>query len=71
MTEQDVQPNTRKYGARVYLNTDGVILVKQTIKRGSNQNDAYVVDGHRERFVNPGDDAELGAAVRAALEGKL
>jgi hypothetical protein len=70
-TEQDVQPNTRKYGARVYLNTDGVALVKQTVKRGPNQNDQYVVDGGRERFVDPGDDAALGAAVRAALEGRL
>lgn len=69
--EQDVQPNTRKYGARVYLNSDGVALVKQTVKRGPNQNDHYVVDGGRERFVDPGDDAALGAAVRAALNGQL
>jgi hypothetical protein len=69
--EQDVQPNTRKYGARVYLNSDGVALVKQTVKRGPNQNDQYVVDGGRERFVDPGDDAALGAAVRAALNGQL
>jgi hypothetical protein len=70
-TEPDIQPNTRKFGARVYLHSDGVALVKQTVKRGSSQNAPYVVDGQRERFVDPGDDAALGAAVRAALEGRL
>ena len=61
-----------KYGARIYLMKDGVILVKQTIKKGASQNDPYVIDEHRERHVDPDeDDASLGRAVRTALEGKL
>jgi hypothetical protein len=62
---------TSKYGARVYLLNDGVAVVKQTIKRGVEQNAPYVIDRQRERHVDPGDDAALGAAVRAALEGRL
>lgn len=61
----------RRYGARVFLMNDGVILVKQTVKRGSRQNDPYVIDEDRERHVDPGDDAALGAAVRDALNGNL
>ena len=58
-------------GARVYFQ-DGVILVKQTVKRGGK----YVIDTdsndeHRERHVDPGDDAKLGRTVRLAGEGKL
>ena len=60
-----------RYGARVFLHDDGVILVKQTIKSGPNQTDAYVIDEQRERFVDPGNDAELGAAVRDAVNGRL
>ena len=66
-----LQEATGKYGARVYAHKDGVILVKQTVKRGGAQNDPYVVDGNHERFIEPGDDAALGAAVRAATEGKI
>lgn len=69
--EADIQPNANRYGARVYLQADGVVLVKQTIKRGTQQNTPYVIDSQRERFVDPGDDAALGAAVRAALHGQL
>ena len=67
----DVQPNAQRYGARVYLHADGVVLVKQTVKRGPAHTDPYVVDRDRERHVNPGNDAALGAAVRAALRGEL
>jgi hypothetical protein len=71
MDEVDVQTGAGKYGARVYAYKDGVVQVKQTIKRGSDHTDRYVVDEQRERFVDPGDDAALGAAVRAATEGRL
>ena len=59
-------------GARVYFYTDGVTLVKQTMKKGK----SYVIDTdseghHRETHVNPGDDRALGEAVRLAGEGKL
>ena len=60
-----------KHGARVYLLEDGVAVVKQTVKRKVGQSERYVIDGQRERHVDPGDDAALGAAVRGALEGRL
>jgi hypothetical protein len=60
-----------KHGARVYLLDDGVAVVKQTIKRGIGHKERYVIDDDRERHVDPGDDAALGAAVRAALQGRL
>ena len=70
MTEKNIQKEP-KYGARVFLHADGVVLVKQTVKRGRNKTDPYVIDGDKERFVDPGNDAELGAAVRAAVHGEL
>jgi len=60
-----------KHGARVYLLEDGVAVVKQTVKRKVGQSERYVSDGQRERHVDPGDDAALGAAVRGALKGRL
>ena len=60
-----------KHGARVYLLEDGVAVVKQTVKCKVGQSEHYVIDGQRERHVDPGDDAALGAAVRDALEGRL
>jgi hypothetical protein len=60
-----------RYGARVFQHSDGVILVKQTVKRGTRQNDPYTIDEQRERFVNPDDDIALAQAVRAALAGEL
>ncbi len=50
---------------------DGVAVVKQTVKRKVGQSERYVSDGQRERHVDPGDDAALGAAVRGALKGRL
>ena len=63
---------TKQNGARIYFYTDGVTLVKQTVKSGN----SYVIDTdtngrQRERHVNPGDDRALGEAVRLAGEGKL
>lgn len=71
MEETKLREQTQKYGARVYLMSDGVILVKQTVKRGAGQNDPYVIDEHREAHVEPGDDAGLGRTIRYALDGKL
>ncbi len=61
-----------KYGARVYYYDDGVILVKQTVKRGS----TYVIDVgpdglQREAHVNKGDDERLTSVIRLAGEGGL
>jgi hypothetical protein len=61
-----------KYGARVYFYPDGVVQVCQTILR----NGRYVIDGLpgnklKEKWVDPGDDVGLAAAVRAAGQGKL
>ncbi len=63
--------NAQRHGARVYLLDNGVVLVKQTVKRGEAQNASYVIDGDREQHVDPGDDSLLGARVRAALNGEL
>ena len=62
------------HGARIYSYDDGVILVKQTVKRpgtGRYVIDTLVDGTHRERHLDPGDDLALGAAVRLAVNGKL
>ena len=63
-----------RHGARVYFYEDGVILVKQTLKK--ERTGTYVIDvdnngKHRERHVDPGDDRCLGEAVRLAGLGGL
>jgi len=64
-----------KHGARIYPLGDEVCLVKQTIKKGADQNAPYVIDGptdnHRERHVELADDAAIAQAVRDALAGQL
>ena len=60
---------TRRYGARVFRHNDGVLQVCQTVMQ--NGGERYKIDQGRERFVNPGDDTALGAAVREATEGRL
>ena len=62
------------HGARVYAYEDGVILVKQTVKRPGTGR--YVIDTladgtHRERHLDPGDDSAVGEAVRLAGQGEL
>ena len=57
-----------EFGARVYFYGDGVILVKQTVK---SKQGIYVIDGQKERFVDPGDDRLLGEVIRLAGAGKL
>jgi hypothetical protein len=66
------EPTANKFGARVYFHTDGTIEVCQSILR----NGRYVIDGlpngkFKEKWVKPGDDDQLVAAVRAAGEGRL
>ncbi len=63
------KPKKQKYGARVYFLDGGVVLVKQTVK--STNSGLYVIDGQKERHVDPGDDHLLGEAVRLAGQGKL
>lgn len=58
-----------KHGARVYGFGDGVILVKQTVLRGNPPE--YVIDGDKERHVDPLDDAALAQAVRDAVAGQI
>ena len=65
----------RKFGARVFsLDTD-MVLVYQTVKRGSASNSPYVFDknprGSGERFIALGDDKAIADAVRGALAGTL
>lgn len=62
----------QKHGARVYRYPDGVVLVKQTVKKVKD----YVIDTrsdgtHVEKHVDPGNDALLGESVRLACQGLL
>lgn len=68
---EDINPPGQPYGARVRLMEDGAVLVSQTVRRDDGAGARYVVERPREKRVDPSDDAELGAAVRAALEGRL
>ena len=67
-----------RYGARAYLNGDGVIEVKQTVKAASDEGGQYLIDydpngNQRQRAVHPGvdQDQRVGEAIRLALSGKL
>ena len=67
--EQYLYPASHlKHGARVYGLGD-VLLVKQTVLRGSPQ--AYVIDEHRERHVDIADDAAIATAIRDAVNGLM
>jgi nucleotide-binding universal stress UspA family protein len=57
-----------KHGARVYK-VGNTILVKQTVLRGKPPE--YVVDGQKERHVEEDNDADIAAAVRDAINGRL
>ena len=71
MIRDDRKTGPPKYGARVYQLDDGVIIVKQTVKRDRNGAARYVIDDDRERHIDPGQDALLARAVQDALAGKL
>ena len=60
-----------KFGARVYALANGKALVKQTVKSGPNATDDYVIDGHKEKYINLNNDVEIAEAVRQALSGQL
>lgn len=60
-----------KYGVRVFKISDETLLIKQTIKKGKNQNDPYVIDGQKEKHVNIHDDSAIANAIRDGVFGKL
>ncbi len=60
-----------KYGVRIFKVSESTLLIKQTIKSGSRPNDAYVIDGQKERHVNIDDDSAIASAVRDGIAGKL
>lgn len=65
-----------KYGARVFLMNTGVVYVRQTVKRGEQENSPYVIDqkpatGEGQRFVDMANDKGIADAVRDALKGNL
>lgn len=67
----DCKMDVPKYGVRIYKVSDSMLLVKQTIKSGSRQNDAYVIDEQKECHVNVDDDIAIANAVRNGIAGKL
>ncbi|MCK4362345.1 MAG: hypothetical protein KAW13_03585 [Dehalococcoidia bacterium] len=64
-----------KFGARLYLMDTNMVLVVQTVKRGTAENAPYVIDQRptsgKERFVSVTDDKGIADAIRDALEGRL
>lgn len=60
-----------KYGVRVFKVSDDTLLIKQTIKKGSDQNAPYVIDGQKERHVKINDDSGIADAIRDGVLGKL
>ena len=64
-----------KFGARVFLMDTNVAYILQTVKRGTQQNDRYVVDkkpvGDGQKFVDVANDKGIADAIRAALYGRL
>jgi len=60
-----------KYGVRVFKVSGETLLIKQTVKSGSNSNDPYIIDDHKERHVKINDDSAIAEAVRDGVYGKL
>lgn len=67
----DVNKDKPKYGVRIFKISEDTLLIKQTIKRGNDQNDAYVIDGQKEQHVNIHEDSKIVDAVRNGVAGKL
>lgn len=61
----------QKHGARVFLVSTDVILIKQTVKKGMDKTDPYVIDENKERHVNIKEDAAIANAIRDAVHGNL
>jgi hypothetical protein len=75
---EDIVGLEKRYGARAYLNGDGVIQVKQTVKDADDDAAQYLIDydangNQRQRTLDSGinQDEAVGQAVRLALHGKL
>ena len=60
-----------KFGVRVFKISDDTLLIKQTIKKGEDQNAPYVIDGQKERYVKINDDFGIADAIRDGVFGKL
>ncbi len=60
-----------KHGARVFQVSDTTLLIKQTVKRGEDSNDPYVIDEQKERHVNITDDRAIAQGIRDAIKGML
>ena len=60
-----------KYGVRVFKISDETLIIKQTIKKGEDQNAPYVIDGQKERHVKINDDSGIADAIRDGVLGKL
>ncbi len=60
-----------KHGARVFQVSDTTLLIKQTVKRGEDANDPYVIDEQKERHVNITDDRAIAQGIRDAIKGML
>jgi hypothetical protein len=67
----DAKNNKPKYGVRISKFSEGRLVIKQTKKRGSKQNDPYVIDEQKETMVNIDDDSAIADAVRNGVAGKL
>ena len=72
MTETE-KGNFKRHGARVYFHPDGVILIKQTVKK----DDQYIIDsdegGHKEAFadIGSGQAERVLEILRKASGGEL
>lgn len=51
--------------------SDMVLLIKQTVKRGKDPNEPYVIDEQKECHVNINDDKVIAQAIRNAIQGAL
>ena len=67
----DMNNEEPKHGARVFQVSDKRLLIKQTIKRGIDPNDPYVIDGQKERHVDITDDRAIAQGIRDAIKGSL
>lgn len=66
-----MNPEKPKYGDRVFQVSDKTPLIKQTVKKGADPNDPYVIDEHKERHVDITDDMAIAEGIRDAIKGVL
>jgi hypothetical protein len=60
-----------KHGARVFHVSDTKLLIRQTVKRGKDATDPYVIDEQKERHVDINDDSDIARGIRDAIKGNL